>query len=212
MVSTTAATYGIRDLDDRLRVIQWADYWNPHPPDDSAWSAPSASVLLADAAAGPVPMAHSPATGTPLVSNGHLGIDRIALPAGTGFEAHTHPGDHLLIPIAGLGTITYNGHIYPTRAGEVYMIEGLVPHAVGAITDHAILAVGCPHMPVGSPERMRPVAYQTVLATFDTLTCLICDLSATYPALIHETGCTHCPCPACSAGTRPAHPVHGNEP
>lgn len=145
----------------------------------------------------PSPMAHSVATGEGMVSNGHLGIDVIRLAAGTGFVPHTHPGDHLLIVIGGEGTVTYGGHIYGTKAGQVYLVPGAVPHAVGAITDHVILAVGAPHKPVDSPERMVPVEYQAVLAQTEHLHCLLCACQATYPVYLHALGCPHCPCPSC---------------
>ena len=90
------------------------------------------------------------ATGEGLVSNGAIGADIIRLPAGGGFAPHTHPGHHLLIVLAGEGTITYDGVVYPTRAGQIYMIEGEVPHAVGAVTEHVILAAGSPHKPIDS--------------------------------------------------------------
>ena len=81
------------------------------------------------------------------------------------------------------------------------MIEGSVPHAVGAITDHVILAVGSPHKPVGSTERMAPVEYREVVATFGDLKCLVCGRSAHYPVMLHDVGCEHCPCAACGGGT-----------
>jgi quercetin dioxygenase-like cupin family protein len=146
----------------------------------------------------PTRMAHSQATGRGLLSNGALGVDVIRLYAGSAFVPHTHPGDHLLIVVGGQGTITYRGVIYPTHAGQVYMVEGRVPHAVGAITDHVILAVGSPHVPVDSPERMAPVEYQDVLTPIHgQLTCRICDVSTAGRRPIHEQGCQHCPCPEC---------------
>ena len=143
-------------------------------------------------------MAHSNATGQGLVSINTLGADIVRLAAGDGFVPHTHPGDHLLIVLAGQGTVTYGGKIYPTRAGQIFMIAGQVPHAVGAITDHVILAVGSPHKPVDASDRMVPVAYQAVTADVDQLHCLICDVAASYPSRLHDVGCTHCPCDACN--------------
>ncbi len=34
------------------------------------------------------------------------------------------------------------------------MVNGHIPHAVGALTDHILVAIGAPHKPVDSPERM----------------------------------------------------------
>lgn len=146
----------------------------------------------------PARMAHSNATGRGLVSNGYLGVDLIRIAGGDGFVPHTHPGDHLLICVGGRGTITYDGRIHETRAGQVYMVEGMVPHAVGAITDHVILAVGAPHKAVDDTERMAPQAYASVLAETGSLHCLICDVIAVYPQRLHDVRCSHCPCAACN--------------
>lgn len=128
---------------------------------------------------------HSVATGTGLVTNGQLGIDMIRLSAGQGFAPHTHPGDHILIPVGGRSTITFGGGVYLAFPGSVYMVDGNVPHAVGAIDDAVILAVGAPHKPVDSTERMTPVEYQAVLADIDHLLCYVCDPTGT------DTDCEH---------------------
>jgi quercetin dioxygenase-like cupin family protein len=172
-------------------------------------------VLEVDLGVRPVPVAHSNATGQPLVSNGQLGVDVIRLSAGEGAVPHTHPGNHLLIVVGGQGTITYGGKIYPTRAGEVCLVDGHVPHAIGAITNHVILAVDSPHTPVDSPGRMKPASYQAVTASIDDLHCLICDARAIYPTLLHELGCQHCPCLECNPGSdiHPhGHPANGHSP
>src|SRR3954454_17341887 len=173
---------------DRLRLERWASDLGVDGETHVL------GVSLADRR---VAMAHSVATGESLVSNGALGADVIHLAAGEGFVPHTHPGHHLLIVIGGDGTITYGGHIYPTSAGQIYLIEGEVPHAVGAITDHVILAVGSPHLPVDSEGRMTPTEYETVTAEIRELTCLICDKTARYPEYLHAVGCAHCPCGTC---------------
>jgi len=163
-----------------LKVLTWAQ--------DGGVDANGLQHLLIDRAPRPVPMAHSPATGAGLVTNGALGVDVIRLGAGEGFSPHTHPGDHLLIVIAGQGTMSYDGVIYPTRAGQVYMVEGSVPHAVSAITDHVILAVGNPHRAVGDPERATLVEYQEVLSRSEELHCMVCDRRGRTTQL-----CARCP-------------------
>ena len=173
--------------DGTIKIVRWA----------SDLGVVDDQVLGIDLAIRPAHMAHSNATGMGLVSNGFLGADIIRLSAGDGFVPHTHPGDHLLIVVGGQGTITYDGKIYPTRAGQIYMVAGKVPHAVGAITDHVILAVGAPHKPVDSVDRMTPVEYQDVTAEINQLHCLICNISATYPDRMHDVGCPHCPCIDC---------------
>jgi quercetin dioxygenase-like cupin family protein len=137
------------------------------------------------------------ATGKSLVTNGAVGADIIRVPAGGGFAPHTHPGHHLLIVLAGEGTITYDGDVIPTRAGQIYLIEGEVPHAVGAITDHVILAAGSPHKPVDSVDRMALVDYEEVISPIGDLRCLICEKSAPAPVRLHDVDCPHCPCHTC---------------
>jgi quercetin dioxygenase-like cupin family protein len=146
----------------------------------------------------PVPMHGAAASGLGLVSNGTIGADIIRLPAGAGFPPHTHPGHHVLVVLGGRGTITYNGRVHPTEAGEVYLVEGAVSHAVGAITDHVILAVGAPHKAVDSHERMAVVSYVEVLSEIADLHCLICDLKSALPDYLHDVGCEHCPCHTCA--------------
>lgn len=170
--------------DGTLRIVEWG---YPVPPASGPGSA-----LRVDTRPRSTPMAHTTATADPLVTNGQLGVDLIRVPAGGGFAPHTHPGDHLLIIAAGEGTITYEGHIYPTRAGEVYMVEGATPHGVGAITDHVILAVGAPHKAPDDPERMELVAYAAVTAHFGRLHCLACYKTGT-PEELEEQGCGHAP-------------------
>jgi mannose-6-phosphate isomerase-like protein (cupin superfamily) len=173
-----------------LKIIEWAKSV-PYDPEAEA------QTLIVPTGARPVRLAHSHATGEALASNGLLGADIIRLSAGDGFVPHVHPGDHLLIVIGGQGTVSYGGKIYPTQAGEIYMIDGNVPHAVGAITDHVILAVGSPHRPIDSPDRMTPVEYDAVTAHVSDMHCLICDIKASLPDRPHDHGCPHCPCEAC---------------
>lgn len=154
--------------------------------------------LAIDTAELPVAMEKSVATAQALLSNGQLGADLIRLEAGSSFAPHTHPGDHLLIIVAGEGTMTYGGKIHPTKAGQILMIEGAVPHAVGAITDHVILAVGAPHRAVDDPDRMALVEYAEIAAETGDLHCLICDVTGQGDARLHELGCSHCPCEHCA--------------
>ncbi len=175
-----------------LEIVDWAQ---------DLGIANGQQLLAIDLRARSLAMAHSNATGQGLVSTGMLGADIVQLSAGDSFVPHTHPGDHLLVVLGGQGTITYGGKIYPTRAGQVYKIEGHVPHAVGAITDHVILAIGSPHIPVDSIDRMVPVEYQAVTAETNQLHCLLCEVAATYPERLHDLKCPHCPCLDCNPYT-----------
>jgi quercetin dioxygenase-like cupin family protein len=133
------------------------------------------------------------ATGDALVGNGHLGADVIRCAAGGGFAPHTHIGDHLLFVVAGEGTITYDGRVYPTFPGQVYFVEGAVPHAVGAITDHVLLSIGTPHRAVDADDRQTLREYESILANFISLRCEICDIEADAPKRLLDMGCPHCP-------------------
>lgn len=112
----------------------------------------------------------APATGLPVHTNGNLGADILHVAAGEQFPVHVHPGDHLLLCLSGEGTMTVDQVTYRIVPGDIYMVDGMVPHAVGATTDHVLLAIGSPHKPVDSPERMTfvdwdgtPVAAPTPL-------------------------------------------------
>jgi quercetin dioxygenase-like cupin family protein len=108
-----------------------------------------------------VPVHGAPATGLGLHTNGHLGADILHVPAGKQFPVHTHPGDHLLLCLHGTGTISVGAETFSVRPGDFYMVDGLVPHAVGAgPEDHILVAIGSPHKPVDSPERMAFTDWQ----------------------------------------------------
>ncbi|WP_432145496.1 cupin domain-containing protein [Streptomyces sp. bgisy084] len=133
------------------------------------------------------------ATGRSLLSSGHVGADILHVPAGSGFAPHTHPGDHLLFVLAGTGTIAVAGEIVETRPGQVYMVEGALTHAVGAVTDHMILAVGAPHRHLDSPERQELTAYTALLGDLGRITCRICDIEGASGEELAAKGCPHSP-------------------
>ena len=98
------------------------------------------------------------AHGIPLLTNGGLGVDLLHVPAHSRFPLHHHPGHHLLYVLKGQGTFTLDGTVYATAPGDLMMIEGSVPHAVGAsFEDHVLLAFGSPHTPLDSPRRMTVI-------------------------------------------------------
>jgi quercetin dioxygenase-like cupin family protein len=168
MATSTQASLGHRHPDGSLRLATWA----------------TEGTVTYSRNLPTVPMHGAPARATPLVTNGRLGIDLIHLEAGKSFAPHTHPGDHLLIVVSGQGTVTYDGAIYPTEPGQVYLIEGGVAHAVGARSDHRILAVGSPHRAADDPDRMALVEYAAIASQLGDLVCLICKTGAP---------CEHCP-------------------
>ena len=194
--------YSHLDDDGTLRIVRWAERIDGTDHDGEVMHVPDER--------GEYDMAHSAAHGDALVSNGDLGVDLIRVDAGDGFVPHTHPGDHILIPVYGEGTITYDGNVYPTSAGSVYIIEGEVAHGVGAITDHGILAVGAPHAPVDSEDRMAPAEYDEVTTELESVNCLICDMEASHPEKLHDLGCEHCPCYECLGVEEVENPVEAD--
>lgn len=85
----------------------------------------------------------------------NIGIDLIEMLPGTAFPTHTHPGAHLIFVVKGKGTVTIHKQTYLTRPGDCYFVPADVPHAVGAVEHHQILAIGFPHKPLSDPERMK---------------------------------------------------------
>ncbi|GAA3728656.1 hypothetical protein GCM10022225_07530 [Plantactinospora mayteni] len=133
------------------------------------------------------------ATGRPLITNGFLGADLIQVPAGEGFAPHTHPGDHLLFVLGGRGTITAAGEILETTPGQVYMVDGAQPHAVGAISDHVLLSVGVAHQPLDSANRQELRPFEELLTEDGHLHCRICDVKAGSGEELRRDGCPHGP-------------------
>jgi quercetin dioxygenase-like cupin family protein len=131
-----------------------------HNPIDYGHDGPSLNIVnLVDAMEAikvdGVPVHGADATGLPLHSNGHLGVDMLSVPPNAQFPIHTHPGDHLLLCLEGEGTITIGDITYEVEPGDIYMVPGEIPHAVGAGgAGHVLIATGSPHKPVDSPERM----------------------------------------------------------
>ena len=73
------------------------------------------------------------------------------------------------------------------------MIEGAVPHAVGATTDHLILAVGAPHRSLESEDRQALAAYASLLMPLGSITCHICNIAGRSGDELARLGCVHSP-------------------
>jgi quercetin dioxygenase-like cupin family protein len=89
-----------------------------------------------------------------------LGVDRIVMQPGSGFPLHTHEGDHLLVILAGAGSIHIDGVDYPLVEGDSIYVPAEYPHGVGGPTNgrpFELLAFGIPHHPIDSTSRMRVV-------------------------------------------------------
>jgi quercetin dioxygenase-like cupin family protein len=176
----------------RLKKAAWAVSSR-----DSSRRDRAVATLNVDLGPRPVQLTDSVATGLPLVSNGYLGADIIRLGKGERFRPHVHIGDHLLLAIGGEGTVTFGGRIYPVFAGEIYLVPGGIPHAVGAISDHVLLSIGAPHRAIDAFDRMQAVSYEEIVSEPGDMECLLCGLTSQGVARLHEHGCQHCPCPDC---------------
>lgn len=111
-------------------------------------------------------MVSSDATGYPLVSQGGFGADLIRFEPGEKVGPHTHPGDHILICIAGTGILWFDGAQYVINVGFIYFVPGEVPHAVYAHPNSegplVLFAVGNNHWPVDSPARLNVIKREVV--------------------------------------------------
>lgn len=190
---------------DGLQIERWALAGDTIPPLNlgpaGSISPGALQALLVGVGARSVQLAGSEATGQPLLTNGRIGVDVIRIPAGKGFGPRALSSDRVLIVAGGMGTIALGGKVYPTQAGEVFVIDADVPHAITARSDHVLLTVGAPHEPVGSggPD---PVEYRRLLSgDGGSLRCLVCEGEplAEFPELLHDAafGCPHCPCVDC---------------
>ena len=125
---------------------------------------------------------------------GVIGADLIDLPEWTGFPVHTHPGHHVLLVLEGLGSLASATGIHLTRPGDLLLIPGDEPHAVGGgAHGQRILAIGAPHRVTADPLRMTAVSPPWELA---------CHIDALQPPPgqpLHTVDCLHCPCPECTS-------------
>src|SRR6185437_11343862 len=77
----------------------------------------------------------------------HIGIDKIELEAGAGFQLHTHPGQHILYVLAGKGILQIDGRRLPMKKGDTFYVPAELPHAMKATENSFmnVLAIGYPH-------------------------------------------------------------------
>lgn len=136
-------------------------------------------------------------TGQRLVSNGDIGGDLMYIPAGLGFEPHTHEGHHVLLFLSGKATVTIGNEIHPMTPGEICVIPGDTAHGVTAISETTLLAVGSPHLPVDGAERMQVLGeYKAIVAELaEKFKCLGCDAKKTFSLadVLGTDGIIRCP-------------------
>lgn len=106
----------------------------------------------------PVKMRHSDGTALPLVlddSTPHkFGADIIRFAHGKGVGLHTHLGAHILMVTKGRGLLTYGTDTFDMFEGMIYLVPSNVPHAIKAITELVLVAVGNDHQPADSEKRL----------------------------------------------------------
>ena len=106
----------------------------------------------------PLQMQHSDGTALPLVvddaKEARFGADVVRFPPGKGVGLHTHVGAHILMVTKGTGILTYGNQKHGMFPGMIYLVPSNVPHAIDALTELVLVAVGNDHRPADSPERL----------------------------------------------------------
>jgi len=106
----------------------------------------------------PVRMHTSDGTAYRLVKHGSFGSDLIRFPAGGCVPDHTHVGDHILYVLGGSGFVDYDGEPWPLEEGVIYLIPGMIRHAIRATTELTLLAIGNEHRDAAAEDRLNVVA------------------------------------------------------
>lgn len=85
-----------------------------------------------------------------------VGIDRIEVSPGSGFEMHTHPSDHILYVLRGRGFLDIQGEAVEMTRGMSLFVPANVAHAMRAAPRRwlKVLAIGFPHIDLNDPKRM----------------------------------------------------------
>ena len=87
-----------------------------------------------------------------------IGVDLIEMQPGSGFDLHTHAGQHILYVIEGEGAVVVDGSAHPIQAGDTVFVPAEYPHGVtagDALGSLRLLSFGYPHKQVGAIDRMR---------------------------------------------------------
>ena len=95
------------------------------------------------------------------MSDHEIGVDLIEMEPGSAFPLHTHPGDHILYILEGLGIIKVNEKQHIVREGDTVFIPAEHAHGVstkaGENTIFRFLAFGHPHKHISAKDRMTIV-------------------------------------------------------
>ncbi len=109
----------------------------------------------------PIQMAHSDGTAKPLILDestaSMFGADIIRFAAGKGVGLHKHIGAHILMVTKGTGVLTYEETKHDMYEGMIYLVPSNIPHAINAITELVLIAIGNDHRAADSNERLEIV-------------------------------------------------------
>ena len=109
-------------------------------------------------AAGPfeLSMISSDGTALPLISRqaSGMGADLLHFGKNGGVPMHSHPGDHLLIVIAGSGVLNFYDEEHQITTGKIYWIPGGAPHAIRASSHLTLISIANNHIAADRPERL----------------------------------------------------------
>ncbi len=107
----------------------------------------------------PIQMYQSEGTALPLVLDvsgaNNFGADLIRFASGKGVNLHSHVGAHILLVTKGTGLLTCTGEKYDLFPGMIYLVPANVEHAIEAVTELVLIAVGDDHKPAGSRSRLK---------------------------------------------------------
>ncbi|MEI8103672.1 MAG: cupin domain-containing protein [Candidatus Moraniibacteriota bacterium] len=110
----------------------------------------------------PIQMKHSDGTALPLLvddsKSNKFGADIIRFAPGKGVSLHKHIGAHILMVTKGTGTLVYGDERHPMFAGMIYLVPSNIPHAIEAITELVLVAIGNDHKPANSEDRLSLIA------------------------------------------------------
>ncbi len=108
-------------------------------------------------------MINSFGTASPLFTYEGFGADIIRFSAGEGVQNHIHEGDHILFTLLGEGYVIYENVPHKLTPGVCYFVKGSAAHAIKAVSNLVLIAVGNNHYPADSEKRMSPVPYDSSL-------------------------------------------------
>ncbi|USN87389.1 MAG: cupin domain-containing protein [Candidatus Nomurabacteria bacterium] len=127
----------------------------------ATWAEMKDRVLTPMKGEQPIQMVKSDATALSLIfdqsGDKPFGASLIRFAAGEKVGLHTHVGSHILVVTYGLGILTYLDTKIDLKAGLIYLIPSNVPHAIDALSELVIIAIGNDFRAEGSKSRLTLV-------------------------------------------------------